>query len=96
LETGVDDGLPSVLAALARNGVTRILVEGGPRLWQEFFDAGLVDEVVVMVAPLRIEGASRPILDRDPEVYFSALGFRLAERRVAAADRILTFRRETT
>lgn len=94
LETGADEGLPSVLAALARNGITRILVEGGPRLWQDFFDAGLVDEVVVMSAPHRIEGASRPILDRDPEAHFSALGFRLADRRAAAADRILTFRRE--
>lgn len=42
--------LPSVLEALAADGVTRLLVEGGPAVWRAFAQAGLVDEVVVFVA----------------------------------------------
>ncbi|MGH1419999.1 MAG: bifunctional diaminohydroxyphosphoribosylaminopyrimidine deaminase/5-amino-6-(5-phosphoribosylamino)uracil reductase RibD [Hyphomicrobiaceae bacterium] len=39
--------LPAVLEALTREGVTRLLVEGGPGMWRAFGAAGLVDEVVV-------------------------------------------------
>ena len=42
--------LPAVLEALAADGVTRLLVEGGPSVWRAFAQAGLVDEVVVFVA----------------------------------------------
>ncbi len=38
--------LPSIMEALVAEGITRILVEGGPRLWQDFVSARLVDEVV--------------------------------------------------
>ncbi len=38
-----------LLHALAGRGVTRLLVEGGPKTWRRFQDAGLVDEVVVFV-----------------------------------------------
>lgn len=39
--------LPSVLERLAQEGVTRLLVEGGPAIWRAFSQAGLVDEVVL-------------------------------------------------
>lgn len=42
--------LPSVLETLAAEGVTRLLVEGGPRIWSAFGRAGLVDEVTLFVA----------------------------------------------
>ena len=42
--------LSAVLAALAERGITRLLVEGGPAVWREFSDSGLVDEVVVFQA----------------------------------------------
>ena len=43
-------GLPAIheaLAQLARRGITRVLVEGGPSVAHVFLDAGLVDEVVI-------------------------------------------------
>ena len=41
----------AVLATrLATNGITRLLVEGGPTLWRSFADLGLVDEVVLFMA----------------------------------------------
>jgi diaminohydroxyphosphoribosylaminopyrimidine deaminase/5-amino-6-(5-phosphoribosylamino)uracil reductase len=42
--------LPSIMARLAERGVTRLLVEGGPRVWRAFAEAGLVDEAVVFRA----------------------------------------------
>lgn len=39
-----------VLGMLAERGLTRVLVEGGPRIWRAFSDAGVVDEVVVFQA----------------------------------------------
>lgn len=49
VEAATDGGvdLPAVLAGLCQRGITRLLVEGGPRLWQAFLKAGLVDEVIV-------------------------------------------------
>lgn len=38
--------LPSIMEALVAEGVTRILVEGGPSLWRDFMSARLVDEIV--------------------------------------------------
>jgi diaminohydroxyphosphoribosylaminopyrimidine deaminase/5-amino-6-(5-phosphoribosylamino)uracil reductase len=37
--------LPSALEQLAGEGITRLLVEGGPRLWRSLSDAGLIDEI---------------------------------------------------
>ncbi|MEQ1695329.1 MAG: bifunctional diaminohydroxyphosphoribosylaminopyrimidine deaminase/5-amino-6-(5-phosphoribosylamino)uracil reductase RibD [Hyphomicrobiaceae bacterium] len=42
--------LPAVLEKLAAEGVTRLLVEGGPAIWRAFAQAGLVDEVVLFAA----------------------------------------------
>lgn len=37
----------SVARSLARKGITRLLVEGGPNIWRSFLAAGLVDRVVI-------------------------------------------------
>lgn len=46
------------LAALAQRGIERILLEGGPTLAAAFLRAGLIDEVVVYIAPMLL-GAGR-------------------------------------
>ncbi|MEZ5775461.1 MAG: bifunctional diaminohydroxyphosphoribosylaminopyrimidine deaminase/5-amino-6-(5-phosphoribosylamino)uracil reductase RibD [Hyphomicrobiaceae bacterium] len=40
----------AIMGLLARRGVTRLLIEGGPAVWRAFLDAGLADEVVVFRA----------------------------------------------
>ncbi len=42
--------LPAVVEELVARGITRLLVEGGPTVWQSFYRAGLVDEVALFVA----------------------------------------------
>ena len=42
--------LPSVMEELVARGITRLLVEGGPRVWRAFADASLIDEAVLYMA----------------------------------------------
>jgi diaminohydroxyphosphoribosylaminopyrimidine deaminase/5-amino-6-(5-phosphoribosylamino)uracil reductase len=42
--------LPSIMETLVSRGITRLLVEGGPRIWRAFADAALVDEVILYMA----------------------------------------------
>jgi|SRR5579884_4007871 len=48
--------LPDELAALAAEGVQSLLLESGPTLAQAFFEAGLVDKLVLFVAPVLAGG----------------------------------------
>ncbi len=50
------------LASLASEGVQSLLLEGGPTLGSSFVEAGLVDKLLVFVAPT-IAGAGRHFLD---------------------------------
>ncbi len=57
----------SILAALAARGLSRILVEGGPRTLSAFLDAGCLDRFHIVVSPV-ILGSGRPGLDLAPIV----------------------------
>ena len=52
--------LPQLLAALGARDVMSLLVEGGAALHGALFDGGLVDKVVVFVAPVVIGGDGVP------------------------------------
>lgn len=58
----------TVLAALAECGLRRILVEGGPTTLSHFVQAGVIDDLHVMVAPKIFgsgrEGITLPPIDR--------------------------------
>jgi diaminohydroxyphosphoribosylaminopyrimidine deaminase / 5-amino-6-(5-phosphoribosylamino)uracil reductase len=67
--------LKLAMMRLAAEGVTRLLVEGGPRTWRGFFEAGLADEVVIMQAATWLpEEASMPALSK-PDSPHPATGF---------------------
>jgi diaminohydroxyphosphoribosylaminopyrimidine deaminase/5-amino-6-(5-phosphoribosylamino)uracil reductase len=60
--------LPEELEALAADGVQSLLLEGGPTLASAFLEAGLVDKLLVFVAPRlsgegpgMLEGVLRPL-----------------------------------
>jgi diaminohydroxyphosphoribosylaminopyrimidine deaminase/5-amino-6-(5-phosphoribosylamino)uracil reductase len=54
--------LVAVLARLYQEGRRHVLLEGGPRLAAAFLDAGLIDEVLVYLAPTLL-GAGRSALE---------------------------------
>lgn len=60
--TGETD-LAAALAALAKRGITRVLVEGGARLAAALVRGGLVDRIAWFHAPSLIGGDGRPALD---------------------------------
>lgn len=84
--------IPQVLANLAGQGITRLLVEGGPTIWRAFADSGLVDEVVVFIAghaPADTEAR------REREAVNSLLGlsmFTITERRHVGPDTMCRLR----
>ena len=55
----------AIVAALGRRGFRRLLIEGGARTISRFIDAGCVDRLHVLVAPL-IFGSGKPALDLKP------------------------------
>jgi 2,5-diamino-6-(ribosylamino)-4(3H)-pyrimidinone 5'-phosphate reductase len=54
--------LAAVLTSLKAHGVERLLVEGGGTLNEAFLRQGLVDELILYVAPLIFGGAQAPTL----------------------------------
>ena len=52
--------IAELLAELGCRRLTNLLVEGGPTVLGEFFDAGLVDEVQAFIAPTIIGGSQAP------------------------------------
>jgi diaminohydroxyphosphoribosylaminopyrimidine deaminase/5-amino-6-(5-phosphoribosylamino)uracil reductase len=53
--------LPQMLQALAEREVNEVLVEAGARLGGAFLQAGVVDEVLVYMAPVLLGEAARPL-----------------------------------
>jgi diaminohydroxyphosphoribosylaminopyrimidine deaminase / 5-amino-6-(5-phosphoribosylamino)uracil reductase len=58
--------LASVLTVLAERGITRLMVEGGPRVAASFVSADLVDEAVIFHAPIAIGADGVEALDGLP------------------------------
>lgn len=52
--------LPHLMDELGRRGIDSVLVEGGPTLHASLFEADLVDEVIIYLAPKVCGGASAP------------------------------------
>ena len=86
--------LGPVLESLARDGVTRVLVEGGPTIAGALLAADLADEVVIArgTEALGAEGR-RPFGDRGLEVLEDGSRWQLAETRRLGADELTIHRR---
>jgi len=55
--------LPAVLALLAERGINEVQVEAGATLAGAFLTAGLVDELLLYVAPVMLGERARPLFD---------------------------------
>jgi diaminohydroxyphosphoribosylaminopyrimidine deaminase/5-amino-6-(5-phosphoribosylamino)uracil reductase len=60
-DAGLDLG--ALMAELAARQANEILVESGPRLAGALLQAGLLDELIVYMAPLLMGDRARPLLD---------------------------------
>ena len=67
VDSGADGlDLGGVLGELARRDVNEVQVEAGPTLGGALFAAGLVDELLLYVAPVLLGDAARPLLALPP------------------------------
>ena len=93
--------LPAVCEALVAEGITRLLVEGGPTMWQTFSASGFADEIVCY----RGGGAGSAGSAAGPEIFArTALGilrpgardrgYEFCETRHLGADSVHVFRRK--
>jgi diaminohydroxyphosphoribosylaminopyrimidine deaminase / 5-amino-6-(5-phosphoribosylamino)uracil reductase len=94
------DGTLNLRLALMRmtaEGVTRLLVEGGPSTARGFVKSNLADEIIIIqgAATLTENATMLPFADRGLELVSSSNAFTLTERRKAGADTISVFRSTT-
>ena len=87
-------GIPAVLHTLAVKGITRLLVEGGPRTWAGCLEAGMVDEAVVYQSaqPGPVDGVS-VVKDGKLDEYFRPYGLLPVFTAVLGSDTRHVFRR---
>ena len=85
--------LPSITETLAARSVTRLLVEGGPAVWQSFARTGFVDEVIVFQA--RGSGTVDPVDRQPPSALLPGLDLTLTTQRKVGLDDMMIFRRRS-
>ena len=85
--------LPAVLGGLARLGITRLLIEGGPTVARSFLEQDLVDEAVIFqgTGTLGEEGLL-PLRDRGLAVFDDALHWTRTDERRIGTDRMMVYR----
>lgn len=85
--------LPSVLRGLARLGVTRLLIEGGPTIARSFLEQGLVDEVVLFQGTGTLGPSGLlPLRDRGIGVFDDTLHWTRTRVRQLGTDRMFVYR----
>ena len=85
--------LRHALRLLAEDGMTRLLVEGGPMTARAFLDAGLVDEAVIFRGATPVTGAGLlPLVDRGVGEFEVEAHWRVMDRRAVGPDAVTTYR----
>ncbi len=86
--------LRRVLSKLAEEGITRLLVEGGPSTARSFIDAGFADEIIIMRGNALISagGTLLPFGEQGIEWLASSPHFAKIEERIAGENVTSVFR----
>jgi len=85
--------LPAVLSMLNGEGITRLLVEGGPHVAGSFVAADLVDEAIIARGTERLGGAGvPPLADRGLEVFADEARWVLHSERHLGDNRLTIYR----
>ncbi|MFT6465012.1 bifunctional diaminohydroxyphosphoribosylaminopyrimidine deaminase/5-amino-6-(5-phosphoribosylamino)uracil reductase RibD [Halopseudomonas sp.] len=84
--------LKALLLELAKRGCNEVLVESGARLAGAFVNAGLVDELVVYMAPRLLGSRARPLLELPFDNMAEAMQLDVTDMRVVGRDWRITAR----
>jgi diaminohydroxyphosphoribosylaminopyrimidine deaminase / 5-amino-6-(5-phosphoribosylamino)uracil reductase len=74
-------------------GVKSVWVEGGPKVASEFVKAGLVDEIIVYLAPMLLGGNNVSLQDIGVSTMAEAIGLEIVENKMLGRDIYLRLRR---
>jgi diaminohydroxyphosphoribosylaminopyrimidine deaminase/5-amino-6-(5-phosphoribosylamino)uracil reductase len=85
--------LGRLLDHLLSHNVRRVLVEGGPALWQSFLAADLVDEVVLYRGAEPVSGPALEPLERGGLAVFDSPAWMLSDERPLGRDTVSRYRR---
>ncbi len=87
------DNLAGLLANVADDGVTRVLIEGGPHVWRSFLDAGLVDEIVHFQGSKEVGSVGlQPFVDQGLELFEQSADFEKVDQRMVGSDKMMSYR----
>lgn len=81
----------ALLAALADRECNEILLESGPRLAGALLGEGLLDELIVYIAPRLLGSRARPLFELPLDRMADALDLQLLDRRMVGQDQRLVF-----
>ncbi|SDS98067.1 diaminohydroxyphosphoribosylaminopyrimidine deaminase [Halopseudomonas xinjiangensis] len=84
--------LPELLAELGARQCNEVLVESGAGLAGAFFQAGLVDEVIVYMAPRLLGSRARPLLELPIDNMAGAMDLEITDMRAIGRDWRITAR----
>ncbi|MEH6493941.1 bifunctional diaminohydroxyphosphoribosylaminopyrimidine deaminase/5-amino-6-(5-phosphoribosylamino)uracil reductase RibD [Halopseudomonas sp.] len=84
--------LPTVLRTLAQRGCNEVLVEAGAALSGAFWRAGLVDELIVYMAPRLLGSQARPLMQLPFESMSEAMDVAVSDMRAIGQDWRITAR----
>ena len=87
--------LPQLLCELARRGCNEVLVESGAGLAGAFWRAGLVDELIIYMAPRLLGSNARPLLELPFDSMAEAMDIEVTDMRAIGRDWRITARRAT-
>ncbi|MEZ5850701.1 MAG: bifunctional diaminohydroxyphosphoribosylaminopyrimidine deaminase/5-amino-6-(5-phosphoribosylamino)uracil reductase RibD [Hyphomicrobiaceae bacterium] len=93
-KNGLSVDLDGLLGTLSENGLTRLLVEGGPTVWMGFLAAGFVDEVCVVSSDAEAQDPVIPVIEGERPAFFGRFGLVLAQSRMLGRDRLEIYRRD--
>ncbi len=85
--------LTDALRVFAENGLTRLLVEGGPTLIGSFMEAGLYDRLLWFRAPVAIGEGRDAVADLHLDTLIAAGALRLSETRRLGIDALEIYQR---
>ncbi len=91
-DAGERVGLPQLLAELGARQCNEVLVESGAGLAGAFFQAGLVDEVIVYMAPRLLGSRARPLLELPIDNMAGAMDLEITDMRAIGRDWRITAR----
>jgi len=88
--TGSSDGgrinLNALLTELAKRQCNEVLVEAGATLAASFLRRGLLDEVIIYMAPKLLGSSARPLFDLPLNTMSSALPLKISDMRAVGTD----------